>query len=55
MAMLKIIFRWSLLLLIANDTSVFAADAIEQLKMFSKSAKSSSGDFVQQQVVMNSD
>jgi len=53
--MLKIIFRWSLLLLIANDTSVFAADAIEQLKMFSKSAKSSSGDFVQQQVVMNSD
>ena len=54
--MLKMICRWAIfLLLMGNNTFVFASDAVEQLKIFSKSAKSSSGDFVQQQVTINSD
>jgi outer membrane lipoprotein carrier protein len=46
----------SLLVMVAATFSLDSfADAIQQLNTFSKSAKSASGDFVQQQVVINSD
>jgi len=56
MNMLNKICQWAIfLVLMSNHASVFASDAVEQLKIFSKFAKNASGDFVQQQVIMNSE
>ena len=53
---MKKVCQWFILsFLVFYGATIWAADAVEQLKIFSASAKSSAGDFVQQQVSIGSD